>query len=61
MNGLDIRFVILTVDSIIVLGLMMTLIIRLINRTLTTTNEPTSPSNGNGPKTIDQMNIDIPL
>lgn len=61
MSGLDIRFVILTLDSIIVLALLMTLVFRLLNKTLA--NSASTPQNpqADGPKTIDQMNIDIPL
>lgn len=61
MGGIDIRFVVLAVDSIIVLALLMTLIVRLLNKALTNSTPPAPGTPEGGPKTIDQMNIDIPL
>lgn len=61
MENIDLRYIILMIDSTIVVGLTMTLIVRLLNRNLNNHHQSSTNLNGQGPKTIDQLNIDIPL
>lgn len=64
--GVDQRYIILMADGLIVTGLIIALAIRLINRALVS-QETVAPGSqehkpaGGGPKTLDDLNVDIPV
>lgn len=65
----DYRYLILMIDAIVIAGLTLTLVLRLLNRAISRQGGgrgaekelPDAKDSGGGRKTVDQLNIDIPL